>query len=101
MPLYEYECNKCGLFEQFISIKHYEHIIECPTCDNDSHRKYSPPNIYNTTPNYRKARGINEKNQESPRVETINQKQDNHHSHPHSHSHSHNHVSHNPWMVGH
>ena len=47
MPLYEYECNKCGLFEQFISIKHYEHIIDCPTCDNDSHRKYSPPNIYN------------------------------------------------------
>ena len=93
MPLYEFECNECGLFEKFISIKKYEHIIECPLCENESHRKYSPPNIYNTSPGYRKARGLNEKNQESPKVKTIKQK-----SH---HNHNHNHVSHNPWMVGH
>jgi len=37
------------------------------------------------------------KNQESPRVETINPKS---HS-EHNHSDSHHHVSHTPWMVGH
>ena len=99
MPLYEYDCKQCGSFERFISIQHYKNITECPTCDNDSYRKYNPPNIYNTNPTYRKARGINEKNQESPRVETIYQKHD--HNHSHSHSHAHHHVSHTPWMVGH
>ena len=99
MPLYEYDCKQCGSFESFISIQHYKNITECPTCDNDSYRKYNQPNIYNTTTTYRKARGINEKNQESPRVETIHQRHD--HNHSHSHSHAHHHVSHTPWMVGH
>ena len=97
MPLYEFECHQCGTFEQFISLKSYQEKIKCPSCEDNARRIYTPPNLYNTTPNYRRAKGINEKNQESPRVETINQKK-----HPeHNHSHAHHHVSHTPWMVGH
>ena len=97
MPLYEFECHQCGAFEQFLSLKEYGVKVQCPNCDDNAYRVYTPPNVYKTSPNYRKSRGINEKNQESPRVETINPKS---HS-EHNHSDSHHHVSHTPWMVGH
>ena len=71
MPLYEFECQQCGAFEQFLSLKEYGVKVQCPNCDDNAYRVYTPPNLYKTSPNYRKSRGINEKNQESPRVETI------------------------------
>ena len=97
MPLYEFQCRKCGSFEEFISLKSYESKANCPSCNKNAFRIYNSPNVYKTSPSFRKAKGINEKNQESPAVKTINQK-----NHPeHNHSHSHHHTSHTPWMVGH
>ena len=97
MPLFEFQCRTCGSFEEFISLESYESKVNCPSCKKNSYRVYNSPNVYKTSPSFIKAKGINEKNQESPVVKTINQKN---HS-EHNHSHSHHHTSHTPWMVGH
>jgi putative FmdB family regulatory protein len=95
MPLYEFECHQCGTFEEFLSLKSYVAQLQCPDCDGNANRIYTPLNFYKTSKSYRKARAINEKNQESPQVKKIDNT-----SHS-EHNHSHHHVSHSPWMVGH
>jgi len=42
MPIYEFECEKCGSFEVFQSMAE-EHRADCPTCGaKDARRMYSP-----------------------------------------------------------
>lgn len=43
MPLYEYECPKCGVFEHFVSIKAREDKISCPDCGCESRYIISAP----------------------------------------------------------
>jgi len=44
MPIYEYQCSKCGLiFEQFIISTEKEHRQTCPNCTSpDTQRVFSP-----------------------------------------------------------
>ncbi len=40
MPIYEYECEKCGTrFEQFCRIKGDEKEVRCPECGADKPKK--------------------------------------------------------------
>lgn len=44
MPIYEYKCEKCGLFDKFERIS-APPLIACPTCGGKVHRVISAPGI--------------------------------------------------------
>ena len=43
MPIYEYKCSECGLFEQLREITKRVDITLCPTCGGIAHLKMSAP----------------------------------------------------------
>lgn len=43
MPLYEYKCQDCGVFDAWRSLTERDCAPDCPTCDLPSHRIFSPP----------------------------------------------------------
>lgn|GEM_PF-256060 len=43
MPIYEFLCEACGLFEQQRSLKEASEPMVCPTCQAAAKRVYSPP----------------------------------------------------------
>jgi putative FmdB family regulatory protein len=45
MPLYEYQCGSCGLFEQWRSMAEATNPMHCPTCDAIAKRIFSPPSV--------------------------------------------------------
>ena len=39
MPIYEYECQKCGeKFEDFSPLGEHENKLKCPKCNNEMKR---------------------------------------------------------------
>ncbi len=45
MPLYEYKCARCGMFEQWRRLAEVETPMLCPTCQGVARRIFSPPNV--------------------------------------------------------
>lgn len=45
MPLYEFRCEKCGLFEEWRTMAEASNLIVCPTCQNVAKRIFSPPGV--------------------------------------------------------
>ncbi|MGP1383027.1 MAG: FmdB family zinc ribbon protein [Thainema sp.] len=45
MPLYEFRCTTCGIFDQWRSMAESSLPAFCPTCDVQGKRIYSPPAI--------------------------------------------------------
>lgn len=45
MPLYEYQCEACGQFEQWRTMAEVSNPMLCPTCEAPAKRIYSPPGI--------------------------------------------------------
>jgi putative FmdB family regulatory protein len=43
MPLYEFKCKDCGLFDQWRTLAEYRAIAHCPTCEEPAQRIFSPP----------------------------------------------------------
>jgi putative FmdB family regulatory protein len=43
MPLYEFRCDDCGIFEAFRAIAEYNQPANCPTCQQPVKRIFSPP----------------------------------------------------------
>jgi putative FmdB family regulatory protein len=43
MPLYEFRCDDCGIFEAFRAIAEYNQPANCPTCEQPVKRIFSPP----------------------------------------------------------
>ena len=105
MPIYEYECDKHGIFSQLKSISHRNDDTVCPSCGHTSSRLVSTPALSIMTASNRSAWERNEKSAHEP----IRKKK-------HVCSHSCNHAnsstsSHEkyvkpsaesrPWMLGH
>lgn len=44
MPIYEYKCEKCGIFDKFERISSPS-LVVCPTCGGKVHRVISAPGI--------------------------------------------------------
>jgi putative FmdB family regulatory protein len=93
MPLYEYTCQTCGIFDQWKPMSEATQPVNCPTCQTEAKRIYSVAGII-TTPSSLSRRI--EKSAE-PRIV---QKQTHSHTHSHNHSH-HHHTPSRPWMIGH
>ena len=45
MPLYEFRCEKCGLFEEWRTIAEVSNPIICPDCQSVAKRIFSPPGV--------------------------------------------------------
>ena len=45
MPLYEFSCPTCGEFEVWLRIAERSNPVHCNTCQFESRRIYSAPNI--------------------------------------------------------
>ncbi len=43
MPLYEFKCNSCGVFDQWRTMAESSHPAHCPTCAAPAKRIFSPP----------------------------------------------------------
>lgn len=45
MPLYEYKCDRCGIFEQWRRIAEVGTPMLCPTCEAVARRIFSAPSV--------------------------------------------------------
>lgn len=45
MPLYEYKCDSCGMFEQWRTLAEVGTLMLCPTCQSVAKRVFSPPSV--------------------------------------------------------
>jgi putative FmdB family regulatory protein len=46
MPLYEFQCKSCGLFEQWRGFNESSDPMLCPNCQTMAKRIYSSPNLH-------------------------------------------------------
>ncbi|MGE3311166.1 MAG: FmdB family zinc ribbon protein [Limisphaerales bacterium] len=68
MPVYEFECEDCGVFEAFRPLDRRDDPLPCPDCDRTASRLVSAPNLAVLSAANRKAFAINEKSRHEPRV---------------------------------
>lgn len=103
MPRYEYVCDSCGPFIQWMSMSEVTEQVVCPECEEMSNRAYSAPGLIFTSQALRQRieRGVEPK---IVRKESHSHEggscQHGGHSHATS-NHSHQHAPKRPWMVGH
>lgn len=45
MPLYEFQCNDCGMFDLWRSMAESSDPAHCPGCHEPGRRIFSPPNV--------------------------------------------------------
>lgn len=103
MPVYEYECDTCGVFEQRRAMSESSDPINCPTCQIEAHRIFSPPGLYRTTELERKVYNRAEQGSE-PRVHRIDRSPEEGKTCTHEHGRhptAHTHAPARPWMLGH
>jgi putative FmdB family regulatory protein len=107
MPLYDYECRRCGPFREWRSMSDYEKPAKCPDCRKAARRSMATPVLGTMDGSIRKAHAHNEKSAHEPRVE---RRRTGGHDHAHDHGHSrfkkmdgpgHYARARSPWMVGH
>ena len=105
MPLYNYVCDRHGLFDAWQPMSQSGAPMACPSCGKDAARAISAPALATLDGATRKAHHVNERSADSPRL--VTKEEPSHpskrakagHSHPHSHGHSHGPSR--PWMIGH
>lgn len=49
MPLYEFRCSDCGVFDQWRAMAESDLPADCPTCDSPARRVFSPPMLLSGT----------------------------------------------------
>jgi putative FmdB family regulatory protein len=67
MPLYDYECRRCGPFREWRSMSDYAKTVDCPECQRPAARSVATPAL-GMDAGLRKAHAINEKSAHEPRV---------------------------------
>lgn len=68
MPLYDYECRRCGPFREWRSVSAYEKPAKCPDCGKAAQRSLATPRLGMRDSALRRAHAINEKSAHEPRV---------------------------------
>ncbi len=68
MPLYEFECEECGVFEMFRSVSEASSPAACPECKGEAARVWSVPRISAVSPLQRMAGDRNERSRHAPHV---------------------------------
>ena len=68
MPLYEYECPDCGVYEQLRPISQSSQDGECPYCGLSAKRILSAPRLSILPAHTRQAHETNERSRHEPKV---------------------------------
>lgn len=69
MPIYGYQCARCGPFEAWAGMEQWQTPAPCPACGALAPRALSAPAVTRTSDLVRKAHAINERSSHEPRVE--------------------------------
>lgn len=109
MPVYDYECSRCGSFAMRRPMAEFRLPATCPRCGEAAPRLVGAPLLNLMAPNLRIAEARNEKSAHQPDVvQTVRGHGHGGHGHPHHdpavHKKGHKHHRHGParpWMVGH
>lgn len=92
MPLYQFQCQDCGPFDERRAIQNAGDPASCPACGRDATRVFTAPNLARTSSLVRYAREREEKSRHEPNVVS---------SKPPSPDHPHQHGPKRPWQIGH
>ncbi len=68
MPIYDYECDEHGVFEEIRPFEESSTPINCPTCGKSASRVFSAPNTRILTDTTRKAMDRNLASRHEPHV---------------------------------
>jgi putative FmdB family regulatory protein len=68
MPVYEFECAKCGSFDEIRSLEQSRAAASCPYCGSSSPRVFSIVNLRSMNPTNRIAHERNERSAHAPHV---------------------------------
>lgn len=68
MPVYEYHCHECGVFDQLRPLSEHKAPAHCPQCGQSSARVISLPRLSVISRHQRKAHETNERSQHEPKV---------------------------------
>ncbi len=49
MPLYEFKCDQCGVFDQWRSMVESSNPAHCPTCQKSARRLFSAPMLLSSS----------------------------------------------------
>jgi putative FmdB family regulatory protein len=68
MPLYDYQCDRCGPFKEFWPLSKWNKDAACPNCGGASKRTVATPRLQCISRNTRIAHERNERSAEEPKV---------------------------------
>ena len=88
MPLYEFKCNQCGVFDQWRSMAESSYPAHCPSCMEPAKRLFSAPMLLTGTLRLSKTANPEPQLVQRPSAEPIRAKAQ---SHPEG----------RPWMISH
>ena len=89
MPLYEFRCEKCGLFEEWRTMAEVSNPVICPACQSTAKRIFSPPNVMlSSSLRLRQENSEPQKVKRTQEQETITPKYQSH-------------TNGRPWMINH
>lgn len=86
MPLYEFRCDPCGIFDQWRTLAEFDAPAYCPTCQQPAKRIFSPPAVLSGSLRLKQA---------NPEPQLV--KRDQEPQPPGARSH----TGGRPWMIGH
>lgn len=89
MPLYEFRCQTCGVFDQWRTMAECHQPAICPTCEQAAKRIISPPAV--------KLSGSLRLRQENPEPQLVQRSQASDPQPPKNRTH----TGGRPWMIGH
>jgi len=68
MPRYNYECERCGPFEEYRPMAEFDAALACPQCNEPAPRMLAVPHMPTLEPERRLAFAVNEKSAHAPDV---------------------------------
>ncbi len=89
MPLYDFRCETCGVFEQSRSIQLVNEPMFCPNCQTIAKRLISKVGILKTPTQ------LSKRVEQSAEPRIVQRTPHNHSTHKHNHHHG------RPWAIGH
>lgn len=108
MPLYDYDCKRCGAFRDWGRLATADEPQPCPSCGRPADRSISSPHMRcGESVNRYKAEAFNERSANEPKVVQHvghmghGHGKDGHKHHAHQHARRQLKSADRPWMVGH